>query len=238
MLAAGHPAASSTVYIVTGATRGIGFGLVSALAARPNSLVYASARDASKAEQLHQLAKQHSNLHVLQLDVRSDEEHTATVRLVEAEAGRVDVVVANAGVSLGDAFAPIDKAPIALMQLHYEVNTIAPLRLFQHFLPLLTRSSNPKFVVITSAVSSISAQQSPTIASMLLSVYGSSKAAVNFLTMRMHVEHANITAFPCAPGTATRTQLQLYSHSGVMQRSNRSLLACFVLLLLLCQAGW
>ena len=207
---------SSTVYVVTGSGRGIGFGLVSALAARPNTLVYATARDPSKADQLQQLAKQHDNLHVVKLEVQSDDDHAAAVRQIEAEAGRVDVVVANAGLSMNEAFGLTDKAPLALMQQHYEVNTIGPLRLFQHFFPLLGRSSNPKFVVVTSAVGSISLQSNAEVARMHLCVYGSSKAAVNHLTVRMHVEHEHLTVFPCAPGTAhthTHTHTQTHTHT-------------------------
>ena len=45
---------STVVYFITGANRanGIGFGLTEELAKRPNTLVYATARDAAKADAL------------------------------------------------------------------------------------------------------------------------------------------------------------------------------------------
>ena len=169
---------ATTVYLVTGASRGIGFGLVAALAARPGALVFAGARDADKAERLQQLAKQHPHVRVLQLDATSDADHAAAVARVQAEAGRVDIVVANAAVALGEGFATTDVAPLELMQQHYAVNTVGPLRLFQHFFALLGCSSAPKFVAITSGVGSIGLQTKlAMLVPQRLAIYGSSKVS-------------------------------------------------------------
>ena len=222
------PSPTTVVYVVTGASRGIGLGLVEALAARPNTLVYATARHASKADALQQLAQQHTSLRVLQLDVQSDDEHAAVVQLVEAEAGRVDVVIANAGLNVPESFGTTDTVPLALMQQHYEVNTIAPLRLFQRLFRLLSRSDDPKFIVLSSTVGSIGSQAHAEFASMQLAVYGSSKAAVNYLVMRVHTEHTHITAFPCSPGTNTLGSISTAAATDVWLRTALLWLGCVV----------
>ena len=190
---------STTVYFITGANRGIGLGLAQrSLAARPNSLVYAGARQPSKADKLQAAAQQHSNLHMVQLDVGSDADHTAAAKRVEQEAGRVDVVLANAGIAAADAYQQTGQQSLDLLREHFEVNTVGPVRLFNAFLPLLQRSADPKYVVVSSLVGSIASQSYfPTLH---VANYGSSKAAINFITQRIHLEHPQLTAFPLSPG--------------------------------------
>ena len=190
--------ATTTVYFITGANRGIGYGLTERLAARPNTLVFATARDPSKADKLQQLAKQHSNVRVLKLRVDSDEDHATAAKQVEAEAGRVDVVLANAGISSPDGYQPIVKLSIDKLREHFEVNAVGPVRLFGALFTLLNRSAQPKFVVVSSLAGSIGFQTN--FAAYPLANYGSSKAAVNFLPQRIHLEHPNIVTFPLHPG--------------------------------------
>ena len=189
---------NTTVYFVTGCNRGIGLAIVEQLAARANALVFATVRDPAKADKLQQLAKQHSNVRVVKLVVTSEEEHAAAAKLVEAEAGRVDVLLANAGISKEEAGVRTELMTVAALREHHDVNTLGPVRLFTSFLPLLQRSANPKFVVVSTAAGSMGF--APNIPNMLVAQYGSSKAAVNFLVKRIAIEHPNLTAFPLHPG--------------------------------------
>ena len=84
-------AASTTVYVVSGASRGLGYG-VEQLAARADAVLYAGARDPAKADKLQQLAKQHSNVHVVLLRADAEADHKAVAAQVEKEAGHADVV--------------------------------------------------------------------------------------------------------------------------------------------------
>ena len=128
-------AAGAIVYVVTGTNRGIGYGLVETLVARPNTLVYATARDPAKADKLQQLAKQHSNVRIVQLRTDSDADHQAAAKQVEVEAGRVDVLIANAGIANGDAYQHTEALSVDKLREHFEVNTVGPVRLFNTFLP-------------------------------------------------------------------------------------------------------
>ena len=186
------------VYFVTGANRGIGYAVVEKIAARPNTLIYATTRDPFKADKLQQLAKHHSNVRIVKLSVTSDEDHQAAAKQVEAEAGRVDVLLANAGIASADAYQRTEAVAVDKIREHFEVNAVGPIRLFDALFPLLTRSSNPKFVVVSSVRGSIALQANYT--STLTTIYGLSKAAVNFFIIRVHFEHPNITTFPLQPG--------------------------------------
>ena len=188
---------STRVYVITGANRGLGLGFVEQLVTRPTTLVYAGARDPTKADRLQQLAKQHPNtLRVVQLSVESDVDHTAVVQRVEAETGRVDVVIANAAIGIGE---PVATMSLVSLRTQLEVNTIGPVRLFQHFLPLLSRSTQPHFINITSSAGSL-ARQDKLPLGFQLAGYGASKAAINLITRRIHFEHSNITALSIHPG--------------------------------------
>ena len=189
---------TTTVYFITGANRGIGYGLTERLAARPNTLVFATARDPVKADKLQQLAKQHSNIRIVKLSADSDAEHASAAKQVEAEAGRVDVLIANAGIANADAYQPIEKLSLDKLRLHFETNTVGTFRLFGALFPLLNRSATPKFVVVSTGLASVAWQSNfPTFP---VGNYASSKTAVNLLTQRVHVEHPNIIAFPLSPG--------------------------------------
>jgi len=189
---------STVVYFITGANRGIGYGLTERLASRPRTLVFAAARDPTKADQLQQLAKQHSNIRIVKLSADSDADHAKAAKQVEAVAGRVDVVIANAGISNPDAYQPVEKLSLDKLREHFEVNAVGPVRLFGALFTLLDRSCQPKFVVVSSGLGSVARQAD--FAGFHVGNYGASKAAVNLLTQRVHVEHPAIIAFPLDPG--------------------------------------
>jgi norsolorinic acid ketoreductase len=107
----------------------------------------------------------------------------------------LDIVIANAGI--GNYWAPASSANISELQNHFLINTIGPLILFQATLPLLKASPNPRFIPITSILGSIIYIDNAPLPS---SVYGSSKAALNFLTKKIHQENTEVTAFVVHPG--------------------------------------
>ena len=207
----GQATASQTVYVVSGASRGLGYGVLEKLAARDTAIIYAGARDPSKADKLQQLAKKHNNVHVVQLRADSEEDHKTLAALVQKEAGRADVVWANAGISPVDVWAPVQKVSVTALREHIEVNTIHALYMFQSFYTLLGRSSSPRFFVTTSVSGSTGMLEMMKDVPQLC--YGLSKAAVNNLTRRIHFENPNITAVPFHPGSIHTHSLHALSTS-------------------------
>jgi hypothetical protein len=111
-----HVAMSPTVYLVSGANRGIGdgtfpgrtpklmltsmlpgLGLVKAIATRPDTVVFAGARNPSSASELDELAKTQKNVHVLKLTSCDEADNRAAVAEIKRTAGALHVVIANAG---------------------------------------------------------------------------------------------------------------------------------------------
>jgi NAD(P)-dependent dehydrogenase (short-subunit alcohol dehydrogenase family) len=75
-----------------------GFGLVKALSARDNTIVFAGARDPAAAKDLQALAAARpGKLYIVKLVSGDAEGNAAAVSFVKEKAGRLDVVIANAG---------------------------------------------------------------------------------------------------------------------------------------------
>lgn len=109
----------------------------------------------------------------------------------------LDVVIANAGIFKTSAFLEVDKMKTADLIEHVDVNVNGPVRLFQATLPLLKAAKQPKFVVISSGVATIAGAEYIPYA---VTSYGASKAALNFLLRRIHIENPDLIALAFHPG--------------------------------------
>lgn len=188
---------SKTVYLVSGANRGIGLAFVQTLVQRDNAIVFAGARDPSQAESLNALVQKYpGRLHVVKLISVDEEGNRAAIEEIREKAGRLDVVIANAGIS--KYYGSGLMAPAQEMRDHYEINVIGTLVLFQASYPLLKASTqNPKFILISSGAGSISTGSQVPVEML---PYGASKAAENYLARKLHFENEGLIVFPICPG--------------------------------------
>ncbi|KAL1666178.1 hypothetical protein EV121DRAFT_202922 [Schizophyllum commune] len=185
-----------TVYLVSGANRGIGLALVTTLAARPDTIVFAGARQPSSATELQKLATAHpGKVHVVSLVSADKEINLAAVKTIREKAGHLDVVIANAAV--GDAHDGALDVKKEDMIRHFDINVNGPLLLFQATYQLLKESKAPKFVALTSPMGSIHTGASWPGG---LYNYGASKAAMNWVVRKLHHDFQDIVAFPISPG--------------------------------------
>ncbi|GAA6021589.1 hypothetical protein JCM10207_005076 [Rhodosporidiobolus poonsookiae] len=188
-------ASEKTVYFISGANRGIGFGLVKSLASRPNVLIFATARNPSKADALNSLAKETGNIEVVKLESVSEEDAHAAAKLVEEKVGRVDVLIANAGIA--DAYGRVETHSLAEYRRHYEVNVFGPLLLFSAFKNLLFKSNEPKYIAVSTLAASFALN-----VPMENAPYAASKAALNMVVTKIARENkdAKLNAFALSPG--------------------------------------
>jgi len=92
------------VAYITGASKGIGLGIAEALV-NNGVKVAISGRDAQSLEKAQQILGS-QNVLVLQSDVRNFNEEVKNVEQIVSEFGKLDIVIANAGLG---KFAPIDE---------------------------------------------------------------------------------------------------------------------------------
>ncbi|MCB2200229.1 SDR family oxidoreductase [bacterium] len=168
--------------LITGANRGIGLELTRQYLTR-GERVFAGTRTPETADHLRELDQNHpGHLTILPLEVTDMEQVQSARRLIEREAGSLDLLINNAGINensresedpakhgrLGSLSAP--------HMLHmFHVNSVAPLMIAQEMLPLLEKGNAPKIVSISSGLGSI--QQS----GAGFYSYGTSKTALNRL---------------------------------------------------------
>jgi NAD(P)-dependent dehydrogenase (short-subunit alcohol dehydrogenase family) len=97
--------ASSRVAVVTGANKGIGFGIVRKLAALPGVQVLLTARDESRGRQALKDLGSPTNVRFHQLDISDAASVDSMAGHLRKEFGGLDILVNNAGLAFkGDAF--------------------------------------------------------------------------------------------------------------------------------------
>lgn len=182
------PPSTNTVYVVTGANRGIGLGLFKSLLARPSTTVIGTVRTSDArafliADMAGVMLGHQSSFEVVQLDLSTAPDPQKVRSLFAVP--HVDVLINNAAVS-----PPMKRAVETStdeLRFAFEINTIAPLAFFQGLWPLMKLSpspAGPKLIMMTSSVGSISLQEVPAGGA-----YGPSKAALNWLACTLHHQH-------------------------------------------------
>ena len=121
--------------LVTGASRGVGRALVAELAGRGVEVV-ATARRVDDLADLPAAAR-------LPLDVTSD----ASVAAAATAAGRIDLLVNNAAVSVA---APVEDTPAEVALAMFDTNVVGPLRLISAFLPSMRERGGGTVVNVSS----------------------------------------------------------------------------------------
>jgi NAD(P)-dependent dehydrogenase (short-subunit alcohol dehydrogenase family) len=191
------------VAIVTGASSGIGDAACRAL--QHNGFeVYAAAR---RVEMMSGLAD--AGIHVVRVDVTDDDSLVALVDRVIGEAGRVDVLVNNAGYG---SYGALEDVPLEEARRQFDVNVFALARLTQLVLPHMRARRNGRIVNISSMGGKI---HEP-----LGGWYHSTKFAVEGLSdsLRMELAPFGIHVVLVEPG-AIKTEWAAISALNLRERS-------------------
>ena len=145
---------SAKTVLITGCSSGFG-ELIAKTLASDRHRVFASmrgisSRNAANAERLRGWARQAgASLEVVELDVTSDESVRRAVKQVLASAGRVDVLVNNAGSS---AAGPLEAFSMRQIQALFEVNALGPVRVAKAVLPSMRQRRSGLIIHISSTL--------------------------------------------------------------------------------------
>jgi len=137
---------SPTVAVVTGANKGIGFGLVKDLLQKleKGSIVYLTARDKQRGElAVKELQEQGLNPHFHLLDISSKESISTFAKHIAEKHGGIDIFISNGAVN-------IDKdSPWPLLQqaeFMIKTNNFGTSELARHLIPLVREHGRVVFV--------------------------------------------------------------------------------------------
>ncbi|KAK7972313.1 NAD(P)-binding protein [Apiospora saccharicola] len=189
-----------TVVVISGVGRGLGNALAHAYLARPNCTVVGSVRDVT-APGVASLksAATGPNYTLLLVKIESASSTNAQDAVDQMRAAgidRIDVLIANAGVS--PPLVPLETESLAAIESAFRVNALGPLALYQACHPLLMASENPRFVTIGSAAASIGAMGSSR--SWIAPAYCISKSALNWITVSAHYGNERLISVAVNPG--------------------------------------
>jgi NAD(P)-dependent dehydrogenase (short-subunit alcohol dehydrogenase family) len=198
------------IALVTGGNKGIGLELSRNLSGA-GCTVLLGARDAERGQ--HAVRKLEQNgfgdIHFIELDVTRQHTITAAAQVIEAQYGRLDILMNNAGInSRGDGLP--SAADPAVVQRVFDTNFLGVLRVSQTMLPLLRKSAAGRIVNVSSGLGSLSLSSDPSSSSYDTKLIGycASKAALNMLTVHLAYElrDTNIKVNSANPGF-TKTDL-------------------------------
>jgi NAD(P)-dependent dehydrogenase (short-subunit alcohol dehydrogenase family) len=180
----------TTIALITGANKGIGFQTARLLGAR-GMTVLAGARDETRGREAERALRDGgADARFVQLDVTGSTSVTRAAEWVEAEFGRLDVLVNNAGISRREGSGPPSQTTLAALRAVYETNVFGVVAVTNAMLPLLRRAPAARIVNVSSELGSITAMSAPgsPMAGMASIPYPSSKTALNMVTVMYATE--------------------------------------------------
>ncbi|KIJ61524.1 hypothetical protein HYDPIDRAFT_115668 [Hydnomerulius pinastri MD-312] len=188
----------SLTWLVTGASRGIGFNIVQQLLRSPDNVVIAACRNLKSAQALMalELAPDTSGkLYLVQMDVTDETSISSAKNEVETMLGEagLDYLINNAGVAVRND-TPATLAPKDLTATII-ANVAGPALVTRAFIPLIARSNRKVIANISTAMASIGVDYGGEHSS-----YSISKAALNMLTYKQSKEWPDLIPFVVDPG--------------------------------------
>ncbi|KAK6460296.1 hypothetical protein DFJ63DRAFT_337667 [Scheffersomyces coipomensis] len=184
-------------YFITGGNRGIGFELVHQFAElNDKNIVIATTRSPARSEELVELAKKFTNIHVIDLDV-GDEKSIDTIddQLEKIGIKGIDTFISNAGIST--SLAPTLETTSAIYLNHYNINTLGPILVFQKIYKYLLAKETRKAIFVSSIAGSLT-----NFLPLHTTAYGQSKASLNFSLIQLakELESEKFIVIPVHPG--------------------------------------
>ena len=194
------------IALVTGANKGIGYEIAAGLGAFGHR-VGVGARDTARRETaVEKLRAAGVDAFGVPLDVTSDHSVARAAELIDQQAGRLDVLVNNAGIS-GETGPGWVQDPTVLdldmVRAVVETNVLGVIRVTNAMLPLLRRSASPRIVNVSSSVASLTLQaSSDPKAGPVMAAYAPSKTFLNAVTLQYARQFAgtNILINAACPG--------------------------------------
>jgi NAD(P)-dependent dehydrogenase (short-subunit alcohol dehydrogenase family) len=177
------------VALITGANKGLGLETGRQLGKLGYTVLLGS-RDALKGEVAARVLREEGlSVKVVKLDVGKQTDIDSAAAMIEAEFGKLDVLVNNAGVMIEKGWTKntTSETTVENLRATFETNLFAVWAVTKAMLPLLKQSEAGRIVNVSSILGSVSLQAtkgSPTYSTKLFA-YNASKAALNVLTISL-----------------------------------------------------
>ena len=185
--------------LVTGANKGIGLAIARGLGAIGFTVAVGARDDDKREAAVQQLRDAGVDAFGVAVDVTSDGSVAAAAAEIEHVAGRLDVLVNNAGISGRTDGGVQDPTSLDLDVVRHvlDTNVFGVVRVTNAMLPLLYRAPSPRIVNISSNMGSLALQTGPVMAA-----YAPSKTMLNSITAQYarRLTDTNVIVNACCPG--------------------------------------
>jgi NAD(P)-dependent dehydrogenase (short-subunit alcohol dehydrogenase family) len=169
------------VAFVSGANRGIGFGLTLEMVQRGCKVV-AGYRDESRSKDLLIEAEKHGTILPVKVDVTIAENLESLYQFIENQFGHLNILVNSAGVNINEP-AQVNELSWEDLARSLEVNVGGPFMISTVLYPLILKAGEKKIINISSQMGSIQ------LTGGGATPYRVSKAALNMLTRNQAIEY-------------------------------------------------
>jgi NAD(P)-dependent dehydrogenase (short-subunit alcohol dehydrogenase family) len=139
-----NTAKQGKVWLVTGASKGLGLNLIKLLLSTGYRVVATSRNAAALEEGIHENKE---NLYSVSLDITSDEDVKSAIDKAIAHFGQIDVVVNNAGYSL---VGSMEEMTDAEFRSTIDVNLFGTINIIRHVMPYLRQQGSGHIINISS----------------------------------------------------------------------------------------
>ena len=191
----------SKVVLITGGSSGIGKS-IGTLLSQKGFTVYGTSRNPEKVS--------NAVFPLIALDVRDTVSIQSAVATIIQEAGRLDIVINNAGVGIT---GPLEEIPMEEIKNNFETNFFGPIEVMKAALPQMRAQQSGLIINITSIAGYMGLPYR--------SVYSASKGALELITeaLRMEVKSFGIQITNVAPGDFATNIAAGRFHAPVVQGS-------------------
>jgi NAD(P)-dependent dehydrogenase (short-subunit alcohol dehydrogenase family) len=182
---------SGKVAVVTGGASGIGEACSETLAREGAAVLITDIDDALGKDVAQRITKAGGKAHYLRHDVRDEAGWPGVIAEAEKRFGRLDIMVANAGIGV---MAPIAEMSLADWQRQQAINLDGVFLSIKHSIPAMKRAGSGSIVLMSSVAGLRGAPG--------LAAYSATKGGVRLLAKSVALEHAadNIRCNSVHPG--------------------------------------
>jgi len=185
------PQLAGKVAIVTGGASGIGAACAETLARAGAAVLITDIDDRMGGEVVGRIAKAGGKAHYLRHDVRDEATWPGVIAEAETRFGRLDIMVANAGIGI---IVPIAEMTLGDWQKQQAINLDGVFLSIKHSIPAMKKAGGGSIVLMSSVAGLRGAPG--------LAAYSATKGGVRLLAKSVALEHAadNIRCNSVHPG--------------------------------------
>lgn len=191
----------SKVILITGGSSGIGKAVGEYLQEK-GCIVYGTSRNPEQVSG--------SKFKLVALDVRNSTSIQQCIQKVITEAGRIDVLINNAGVGIT---GPLEEIPLTEIKNNFDTNLFGPIEMMQSVLPHMRVQRQGLIINVTSIAGYMGLP--------FRSIYSASKGALELITesLRMETKAFGVHITNVAPGDFATDIASRRFHAPVIQGS-------------------